>query len=438
MKNIALSILLIIMGLEVGLCQGKENTPQNEHNPSISKLGWRDLEESEDYVARHECSFVQAGDKFIMFGGRESARRLDIYDYKTDSWSQGAEAPKEFNHFQATSYQGLVWVIGSFKTNNFPKEEPEENIWIYHPPIDRWIKGPEIPKERRRGGAGLVVYDNRFYVIGGNTIGHDGGYVSWFDSYDPSTGKWSILKDASVARDHFSAAVIDGLLYAVAGRKSGGEGGVFAPLPSEVEIYDFESNTWSVLDQGIPTPRAAPGVAVLDDLLYVIGGEGSKHGPAYRKTEIYDPKTEEWKSGGMMVHPRHGTQAIVSGDGIFIAGGSPVRGGGRQHNMEVYGKNEPQGDLLIAGVLDVDNKVKIVKEEGVVVLYNTQGNTGLFINEVSLSSNDIFQLKRDYNNRLIATGDSLSLKVNRIDHSNESCFLTIRYNENEYVEVQLY
>ena len=34
---------------------------------------WIDMNESEAYVPRHEASFVQAGDKFYLFGGREQA-----------------------------------------------------------------------------------------------------------------------------------------------------------------------------------------------------------------------------------------------------------------------------------------------------------------------------------------------------------------------------
>ncbi len=87
---------------------------------------WIDKAEDESYTARHECSFVQAGDKFYLFGGRENAQTLDTYDYTFDTWTTSASAPIEFNHFQATEYQGLVWVIGAFKTNSFPNEMPAE------------------------------------------------------------------------------------------------------------------------------------------------------------------------------------------------------------------------------------------------------------------------------------------------------------------------
>tara|TARA_R110002012_G_scaffold312248_1_gene522704 strand:- start:274726 stop:275040 length:315 start_codon:yes stop_codon:yes gene_type:complete len=90
---------------------------------------WTEKNENENYVARHEFGFVQIGDKFIMFGGRESSQRLDVYDYASNTWTQGGLAPVEFNHFQAVSYEGLIWVIGAFKTN---EPNPEQNAdYIY-------------------------------------------------------------------------------------------------------------------------------------------------------------------------------------------------------------------------------------------------------------------------------------------------------------------
>ena len=73
------------------------------------------------------------------------------------------------------------------------------------------------------------MYEDKFYVVGGNTIGHDGGYVNWFDEYDPWGNTWTELENASQQRDHFHAAVIGTKLYAVAGRKSGGPEAYLTP-----------------------------------------------------------------------------------------------------------------------------------------------------------------------------------------------------------------
>ncbi|MBT8295474.1 MAG: PKD domain-containing protein, partial [Gramella sp.] len=237
---------------------------------------WSIIDEDKNYTARHECSFVQAGDKFYLIGGRENAQTLDIYDYNSNSWvSLVDSAPQEFNHYQATEYEGLIWVIGAFQTNSFPNETPAEFIWAFDPAAEEWIQVAEIPENRRRGSAGLSVYNDKFYISGGNTIGHNGGYVSWFDEFDPATGTWTSLPDAPRPRDHFHAAVIDDKLYLAGGRLSGGSGGTFKPVISEVDVYDFLTNTWSTLpaDQNLPTPRAAAVTVNFNGKLVVAGGE---------------------------------------------------------------------------------------------------------------------------------------------------------------------
>ena len=143
-------------------------------------------------------SFKQATSSISSVAG--SKRRIDVYDYATNAWTaltgSPSQAPIEFNHFQATEYQGLIWVIGAFRTNNFPNEAPAESIFAFDPANQRWMEGPEIPADRRRGGAGLAVYGDKFYLVAGNRQGHSGGYIAWFDEYDPYTGEWTVLDDA--------------------------------------------------------------------------------------------------------------------------------------------------------------------------------------------------------------------------------------------------
>ncbi|GAB1856526.1 hypothetical protein MHTCC0001_13610 [Flavobacteriaceae bacterium MHTCC 0001] len=381
---------------------------------------WIDKNENENYVARHECSFVQAGDKFIMFGGREKSQQLDIYDFKTNTWSMGGRVPKEFNHFQATFYEGFVWVIGSFKTNTFPKEQPADYVWLYYPPTQSWIQGPEIPKTRRRGGAGLVIYNDKFYVVGGNTIGHSGGFVNWFDAYDPYKNTWVPLQSAPNARDHFSALVYQNKLYALGGRHSGGKGGFFAPLVADVDVYDFTTGSWSSLNKPLPTPRAAPGVALFNKELFVMGGEGEKPGPAYKLVEAYSLKTNTWINKANMHYPRHGTQAIRCGKGIYIAGGSPNRGGGRQLNMEVYSKDAPKGSPLIASYLDTPDVVCIKpNSKKIIKLKPSKGNTGIFISDIILKDEDTskFKLNSNVKHILINERGILNLEIENLDNT---------------------
>ncbi len=421
-------------------CSQKQSEPLLSKNPVTDQ--WINLDEDENYTARHECSFVQAGSHFILFGGREKSTQLEIYDFKKNVWEIGTTAPKEFNHFQATFYEGFVWVVGAFKTNNFPKEAPEENVWLYLPPTGQWIKGPEIPADRRRGGAGLVVYDDKFYLLGGNTIGHNGGYVNWFDEYNPYQNSWTRLENASEARDHFHASVMDGILYAFGGRRSGGEGGFFAPLVKPVDAYDFKTKQWSVLAEPIPTPRAAPGVAVFRNEIFVMGGEGSEPmgTPAFKLVEAYNPSAKSWSRKADMNYPRHGTQAIQSGEGIFITSGSPVIAGGRQHNMEVYNKNRPSSSVIKHSKIVTQSLLSFKsKKTQKVILKNKDGNTGCFITSVNLKGRgkDQFEILNSPELKLIKTDGELAFSIKQLGASAERTELEIIYNGNEKVVIKL-
>ncbi|WP_051947403.1 malectin domain-containing carbohydrate-binding protein [Muricauda sp. MAR_2010_75] len=359
---------------------------------------WVLKNEDQNYTGRHECSFVQVGDKFYLMGGRESARTLDIYDYASDSWTSLVDsAPFEFNHFQATEYQGLIWVIGAFQANTFP-EPPADFIWAFDPVNEEWIQGPEIPESRKRGSAGLVVYDDKFYIIGGNTLGHAGGYVPWFDEYDPATGVWTALEDldAPRARDHFHAVVIDDNLYAVGGRQSGGDGGGFKPVLPEVDVFNFTSGSWSTLGADLPTPRAAPAVANFNGNLLVMGGEvrdeivyGENVDDALRITESYDPSTGEWTRLEDMNFERHGFQAIVSGTGVYVVAGSPSRGGGNQKNMEYFGTDAPVGVPGTASILSAPSTVQLSSGNNALVDVDASGgNTGVYVTEMNITGPD--------------------------------------------------
>lgn len=359
-------------------------------NTPVVNDSWTNITNVTEHTPRHENSVVQVGDKFYLFGGRENSDKIDVYDYQTDTWTEAAStAPFEFNHFQATEYQGLIWVIGSFTDNNFPNETPAINIYIYNPVTDTWIEGPVIPAARRRGSTGLALYNNKFYIVGGNTIGHNGGYVPWFDEFDPATGTWTSLVDAPRARDHFHSAVIGNKLYAVGGRLTGGTDGTFAPVIPEVDVYDFANPGWTTLAVGsnLPTPRAASATVNFQGQLVVIGGEGS--GQAYVNTDALDVTTGNWSPLANLNNARHGTQAVVSGDGIWITSGSPNQGGGNQNNMEVYGTDNPGGNAVVAGTLSAPPTLIVpTTSTETLIINNTGGNQGIFVTDLSFSGAD--------------------------------------------------
>lgn len=429
------------------------SAPQSQTFQWDVSTTWVDKDEDENYTGRHECSFVQAGDKFYLMGGRENSRTIDVYDYATNTWnSLNNSAPFSFNHFQAIEYGGLIWVIGAFTSNNFPNEPPAESIWMFNPATNEWIEGATIPEARRRGGAGVVMYNDKFYISGGNTIGHNGGYVAWFDEFDPATGVWTPLADMPRERDHFHAVVIDDKLYAAGGRLSGGMEGTFKPTISEVDIFDFATGTWSTLSNDIPTPRGGSTSAVFNNKLIVMGGEvfqevvyGTQVTDALPITEQFDPVTGQWTRLADMNHERHGTQAIASGDGVFIIAGSPKIGGGpegNQKNMEFYGQDNPQGEPSVASTLTAPSSVFVANNASQDFdITISGGNVGEFIKSMEITgpdAGDFTITQGELNNAFIQPQTTQTVTISLDGNgTNRSATLTIRYGEASTAEIIL-
>ncbi|MEO0651589.1 MAG: kelch repeat-containing protein, partial [Planctomycetota bacterium] len=276
---------------------------------------------------RHECGGTNATGDFLLLGGR-GFRVVDRYDPIANVWTKGDFSPLEIHHFQPVERNGLVWIIGAF-TGPFPNETPLPEIRLYEPATDTWSIGPTIPAARRRGSAGVVLYEDDFYVLGGNTLGHNGGFVPWFDRYDPDTDTWTELPDAPHARDHFSAVVIGNKLYAAAGRQSQLPQVQANTLPI-VDVFDFESGQWSTVPTPIPTERAGVVSVGFGEHLVVAGGESATQ--AHAEVEALDVLTQQWIALPDLIQGRHGAAGALLGSELHVTAGVPNLGGSPELN----------------------------------------------------------------------------------------------------------
>lgn len=288
-------------------------------------------------TGRHETSLVEYGGKFYMIGGRES-RKIDRFDPETKTWTKmGVDTPL-IHHYQPVVWGEKIYMVGAM-TGTYPKEPPMSRVQIYNPVTDVWSEGDLIPKDRRRGGAGTAVYKNKIYMACGITLGHTSGTNNWFDEYDPATGVWKRLPDAPHIRDHFHAVVLNDKFYCIGGRNTSMHtpnfSSFFGAVERAVDVYDFKTGTWSTLDSA-PLPRgsAAGGIAVLNGSIIYFGGETAD--TALEKTWLFNPQTLIWTPLADMKQGRHGSQAVVYNGRVYIAAGSPKRGGGNVDSIEMF------------------------------------------------------------------------------------------------------
>lgn len=291
---------------------------------------WDVLEVNGQYVRRFESGYIGIGDRHYLVGGRQSPQPVEIFDVATRTWTTGAVSPVTMHHFQPVVYDGKIYVLGAL-TGSGRGEPPLPDVYIYDPATDAWEKGPAIPADRLRGGAGVAVHDGLIYLVAGHQLGHSSGHVPWLDSFDPRTGEWRQLADAPRPRDHFQAVVLDGKMYAAGGRRSAAAFGHALDLTTpEVDVYDFESGQWSTLPAtaNIPTERAGASTVLFNGQIVVIGGESEEDFRMHMDVEALDPVAMRWTTLAPMNHGRHGTGAIVHDGKIYVAAGSTRQGAG--------------------------------------------------------------------------------------------------------------
>ena len=325
-EHVLIRYIQFFLSLLILLSLGCSYTiPSNIKSSELSD--WNQVDTIGQPTARHEASLVTYKNKLYLIGGRR-INPTDVYDPQTNTWTAHSKTPIELHHFQAVVYGDAIYLMGAM-TGEWPNEKPVEKIIIYYPERDEYVFGNDIPEARRRGGAGVVVHNEKFYMLGGITNGHMNGYQNWFDEYNPKTGEWRILPNAPHQRDHFSTAVVKNKLYAFAGRRTEHAiGNDFGPTEKQGNVYNFENNTWeSLTEYELPTTRAGNMVLAWKNDIIIGGGESEHQVPAHNELDVFNTETKIWTQWPSLVQGRHGSGFAVIDGYVYTASGCAKRGG---------------------------------------------------------------------------------------------------------------
>ncbi|MCL2288029.1 MAG: hypothetical protein FWC33_02455 [Candidatus Bathyarchaeota archaeon] len=188
----------------------------------------------------------------------------EVYDVDADSWSTMASFPVNESGLQAYVLEahvvdGKIFVIMAC------------DLYMYDPNTDVWTKKTSMPTARPTSKFSFVLsvtddMADKIVVVGDFPV--TGSYVEKIMIYDTKTDVWREGTNPPVEK-----------IFGVVGVTSG----VYAPQRVYVlgtgtnynYVYDPETDVWSTA-QAMPTARYSFGVAVVDDILYAIGG-GAAH-----------------------------------------------------------------------------------------------------------------------------------------------------------------
>ena len=300
---------------------------------------WSVIDVKKSCTARHECGFVAHNNALYLIGGRGD-KPVEKFNVDTETWSPLNHLPLEMNHITPISFGDAIYIVSGF-TGEYPLEKPLEYIYKFNTEKDTWETIFEIPLDRRRGAAGVTIYNHKIYIVNGIKNGHTSGTTSFFDVYDPVNNTWKILPNSPTKRDHSASAILDNKLIALGGRRSeyhepDNFQAFFKTAMDNVDYFDFETEKWNTFEAKLPNPAAGSGAVVLNDELYYFGGETGNI--ATNKTMYsFNINTKTWSQKSSLNTGRHGTNATILNNKIYIAAGSGNQGGSPElTSIEVY------------------------------------------------------------------------------------------------------
>ncbi len=247
--------------------------------------------------------------RIYAIGGVYGANVVEEYDPPTDTWATKTPIPtgRAYPGVVAAS-NGRIYVIGGWASWGWHTQANEE----YDPLSDAWVSRAPIPTARYDFGVAEGI-DGKLYAIGGNY--YPTTALNYVEAYDPITNTWEIRTPMPTKRmSGATVAASDGKIYVFGGYD--GAGGYL----TTVEAYDPIADSWTT-KAPMPTRRRGPGaVQAPNGKIYVIGGDQNE--TIYLPTvEVYDPVTDSWASDTPMPTGRgwHG-EALVNGM-VYVIGG---------------------------------------------------------------------------------------------------------------------
>jgi hypothetical protein len=271
-------------------------------------------------TARSGLGVAVVDGKIYAIGGCCNGSYLgtnEMYDPETDTWTTKTLMPTPRSSFAIATYQNKIYVIGGYAGNPLSCLKTTE---VYDTLTDTWETKSEIPLNGRGSFCANVV-NGKIYLIGGML-------APWIYAplpeatlvYDPKEDSWTKKSPIPTPVYDYISAVVDNKIYIIGGRST-------TAIKGLTQIYDPENDTWSK-GKAMPLPVCYAGAGVTEGVLapkrvYIIGGKTSL-GPneTYTDTtQIYDPKTDMWTTGASMLTFRRRLDVAVVDDILYVIGG---------------------------------------------------------------------------------------------------------------------
>lgn len=254
--------------------------------------------------------YGQNGKIYVMGGdGGTGTTRTDnrIYDIATNTWSNGAAVPGGSAAMKGVYYNGKIYLIGGLTGNNVVTNR----VIAYDIATNTWQTSGLTSGPFASYYHGDIV-GNKFYSI----------YIapqnsSRVDIYNFDTNTWSTgtAAPAIPANTSYSLAAIDDKIYSFGVVNGSNASGI-------VYVYNTTTDSWSTA-ANMPTARLQTTAVKIGRRIYVLGGRTTTTGTPVSTAEYLDVDSNTWVSSGIatLPIPNRGFGLVAYNNQLYMLGG---------------------------------------------------------------------------------------------------------------------
>ncbi len=310
---------------------------------------WNWLENKNLSYARGGMTATVLDDSIFFSGGTTNwlstfSNTVDIYDIGDNTWSSN-ELPAP-HRFQATTIAGggKVFIAGGM---NYPGDDCFAEVNIFTKETGEWTVDSLSVARAVWGSA--IVFDNKVYFAGGayyNTGATQFIYTDVIDIYDLETESWSV-EYLSIPRGSMGVAAAGGKIYF-----AGGATGNYASTKI-IDIYDPVADEWTV--DSLSEARAGIAGIAYDDRIYFAGGS-RPNGSTCKVIDVYNTTNNAWQDtinlqNFRIVYAMRVMDAIIfAGTANYIHMWGPGYIGPQNGVIEIYYPNTNVWDYSVSNL----------------------------------------------------------------------------------------
>jgi N-acetylneuraminic acid mutarotase len=259
------------------------------------------------HEARCGLGVAVVNGKIYAIGGASNNGFLatnEVYDPTTNTWTSKEPMPTPRSYFGIAVYQNKIYCIGGY-TDGFTATAVNE---VYDPATDTWENKAPMPTPALNLQANVV--NAKIYLIGGIPPACELNEV-----YDPANDTWLTKAPIPTAVSSYASAVVGNKIYVITSNLN--------------QIYDAENDSWSLgAPAPLPTVLASAGATTsvnAPERVYVFGADADL--PFWQLTtrnftaQSYDPKTNSWTMCASMPTGRFSASVAVLDDLLYVIGG---------------------------------------------------------------------------------------------------------------------